>query len=79
MGSEVGIGCRAKHVRYQSRNAMADIACNGVQRQNFPLHLLKHEIRRIHQVELGIDQRAVQIEEKRADGVKFCLAHICSL
>ena len=49
------------------RRAMADVAGDGVFVQLLAAQFLQHGVHRVDQVALGIDERAVQIEDQRAN------------
>ncbi len=57
------------------RRAMSDVAGNRVFVKLLAAHFLEHGVDGADQVELGIDERAVQIENQRAHGGKIRGGH----
>ena len=54
---------------------MADVAGDGVFVQLLAAHFVKHGVDGADQVELGVDERAIQIENQRAHGGKIRDGH----
>ncbi len=52
---------------HKLRRALADVAGDGVLVQLFPAHLAQHGVDGEDQVALGIDERAVQVEDQHAN------------
>src|SRR5215470_16004963 len=72
----IGLPCvGAKCVGNQFGSAMADVTCHGIERQGLPFHFLEHEIDRVHQVELRIDQGPVQVKKESANCWKIPISH----
>ncbi len=68
-------GVVAQSAADQLRRAVADVAGDSVFVQLLAAHFREHGVDGADQVELGIDERAVQIENQRAHGRKSRGSH----
>jgi len=68
-------GVVAQGLADELRRPVADVAGDGVFVQLLPAHFLQHGVDGADQVELGIDERAIQIENQRAHGGKIRSSH----
>ena len=68
-------GVPAQRAPDQLRRAVADIAGDGDLVQFLAAHFLKHSVDGEDQVALGIDERAVEVKDQRADGRKTRSSH----
>jgi len=64
-------GAAAQSAADKLRRAVADIAGDGVFVKLLAAHFLQHSVDGADQVALGIDERAIQIENQRAHGRKI--------
>jgi len=68
-------GVGAENVGHQLGRSVADIAGDGCEGQSFPLHFLQHEIDGVDEVQLRINQRAIQVKKKGTHRGKVRVMH----
>ena len=68
-------GVAAQSAADQLRRAVADVAGDGVFVKLLAAHFRQHGVDGSDQVQLGIDERAVQVENQRAHGRKIRSNH----
>ena len=75
----VRCGVRAEGFSDQHWSAIADVAGNCIFMEFVALYVAQHGVDGMDQVELGIDESAVEIEDERADGGEALVGHEVSI
>ena len=69
------VGVSAQRAPDQLRRAVADVAGDGVLVELLAAHFPQHGVDGEDQIALGIDERAVEVEDQRADARKIRGSH----